>query len=52
VVATEGPEHRPTFTVEVQAGPSIVAQGRGSSKQAAEQEAARQALLEWENNEE
>ncbi|HEY3118226.1 MAG TPA: ribonuclease III, partial [Chloroflexota bacterium] len=26
VVATEGPEHRPTFTVEVQAGPSIVAQ--------------------------
>jgi len=47
VLAVEGPEHRPVFTVEVQAGPDISATGIGPSKQAAEQEAARQALQAW-----
>lgn len=51
VVETEGPEHRPVFTVEVQAGPDVVARGRGPSKQAAEQEAAREALQAMHNEE-
>ncbi len=44
VLAVEGPEHRPSFRVEVRVVDSIVKEGRGSSKQAAEQDAARQAL--------
>jgi ribonuclease-3 len=47
VISVEGPEHRPLFTVEVQAGDGIVGTGVGSSKQAAEQEAARNALAVW-----
>ena len=49
VVSTEGPEHRPVFTVEVTAEGGVSGTGIGSSKQAAEQEAARQALQEWTN---
>jgi len=45
VVQETGPEHQKTFTVEVVAGENVVARGRGSSKKAAEQEAAR-ILLE------
>ena len=45
VVAEAGPEHRKTFTVEVDAGQGLAAQGVGSSKKAAEQEAAK-VLLE------
>lgn len=47
VTSIEGPEHRPLFTVEVQAGDGINGVGVGTSKQAAEQEAARNALEVW-----
>ena len=47
VVSTEGPEHRPIFTVEVTAEGGVSGTGVGSSKQAAEQEAARKALEAW-----
>lgn len=43
-VAVSGPDHRRQFTVEVMVDERVVGSGRGSSKQAAEQEAARQAL--------
>ena len=49
VVAVEGPEHQPTFTVEVQAGDRITGRATGRSKQAAEQEAAQRALEGWED---
>ena len=44
VVEETGPEHQKTFTVEVVAGGDVVARGRGTSKKAAEQEAARIVL--------
>lgn len=44
VVEEAGLEHQKTFTVEVLAGDSIVARGRGASKKAAEQEAAKLVL--------
>jgi ribonuclease-3 len=44
VVATEGPDHAKTFTVEVWLGNYLAAEGSGSSKQVAEQTAARAAL--------
>jgi ribonuclease-3 len=44
VVQETGPEHQKTFTVEVVAGENVVARGRGTSKKAAEQEAARIVL--------
>jgi ribonuclease-3 len=44
VVEETGPEHQKTFTVEVIAGENLVARGRGGSKKAAEQEAARIVL--------
>jgi ribonuclease-3 len=44
VVEETGPEHQKTFTVEVLAGDKVVARGRGTSKKAAEQEAARVVL--------
>jgi ribonuclease-3 len=46
VVAAEGPDHAKTFTVEVWLGDTIAASGSGSSKQVAEQIAARTALAE------
>lgn len=45
VVQEAGPEHQKVFTVEVVAGDNLVARGRGPSKKAAEQQAAK-ALLE------
>lgn len=39
-----GPEHRKTFAVEVTAGNHLRARGRGSSKKAAEQQAAQDLL--------
>lgn len=45
VVEEAGPEHQKTFTVEVTAAPHRTARGRGSSKKAAEQQAA-QSLLD------
>lgn len=44
VVEETGPEHQKTFTVEVLASDRVVARGRGTSKKAAEQEAARMVL--------
>jgi ribonuclease III len=44
VVEESGPEHQKTFTVEVWAGDNLMARGRGGSKKAAEQEAARLIL--------
>jgi ribonuclease-3 len=44
VVAEEGPDHDKEFTVEVVVGDKIWGVGKGHSKQAAEQDAAEQAL--------
>jgi ribonuclease-3 len=44
VVEVTGPGHSPAFTVEVIAGANLRALGRGSTKQAAQQAAARAAL--------
>lgn len=44
VVEETGPEHKKTFTVEVLASEMVTARGRGTSKKAAEQEAARLVL--------
>ncbi len=41
-----GPDHAKVFTVEVLAGDSVLGQGSGRSKRAAEMDAARQALQE------
>lgn len=46
VVAAEGPAHQPRFTVEVVVGELVVARGEGTSKQRAEQAAARAALAQ------
>ena len=46
VVKEGGLEHEKTFTVEVKVGDSIIAEGSGGSKKAAEQQAARLALIE------
>ena len=45
-VFEEGPEHRKVFTVEVQVQGNALAQGIGHSKQEAEREAARNALVD------
>lgn len=47
-VHQSGPSHRRKFTVEVRLGDRVLATGQGSSKQAAEQEAARAALARLE----
>jgi ribonuclease-3 len=44
VVDTEGPAHDPTFKVTVAVADEVLASGSGSSKKAAEQAAAREAL--------
>ncbi len=44
LVGAEGPDHAKTFTVEVWLGERVAAVGAGSSKQVAEQAAARAAL--------
>ena len=44
LAAEEGPAHARTFTVTVSVGEQVLAHGRGSSKRAAEQQAARAAL--------
>ena len=48
VLAVQGPEHRPEFTVAVLANDERLAVGSGPSKQAATQAAA-QAALAWLN---
>ena len=44
VINEEGPSHNKTFTVEVKVDGIVMASGVGSSKKAAEQEAAKNAL--------
>ncbi|MFQ5817385.1 MAG: ribonuclease III [Terriglobia bacterium] len=44
LVATRGPEHRKEFSVAVWVDDVLVAKGRGVTKKAAEQQAAKQAL--------
>ena len=46
VVKSEGPDHAKTFWVVAKAGDLILGEGRGRSKQEAEQEAARMAIEE------
>ncbi len=45
VVSQQGPSHDREFTVEVVLGDMVAGRGQGRNKQAAEQEAARMALL-------
>ncbi len=45
LVSQEGPSHKREFTVEVLLGEQVAGRGQGRNKQAAEQEAARAALL-------
>jgi len=45
VVTSTGPDHEKVFTVEVYAGSVPLAKARGNSKKAAEQNAAKKALL-------
>lgn len=44
VAAEAGPDHRKSFSVELTVRDQVVARGRGASKKAAQQAAARQAL--------
>lgn len=52
VLSEEGPDHKKTFTMGVYLGDDLVAEGEGSSKQIAEQQAARAGLIEkqWIND--
>jgi ribonuclease-3 len=45
LIGQEGPSHNREFTVEVLLGEQVAGRGQGRNKQAAEQEAARAALL-------
>jgi ribonuclease-3 len=45
LVSQEGPSHKREFTVEALLGDEVAGKGQGRNKQAAEQEAARAALL-------
>lgn len=48
MVASEGPDHAKTFTVQVLVGDDVWGEGRGRSKQAAAQAAAAEALIKSE----
>ena len=48
VTGAEGPEHEKEFRVEVAIGDRLMGSGRGGSKRAAAQEAARAALKQLE----
>ncbi len=47
---TEGPPHAPQFTVGITIGGPLIAKGTAKSKKAAEQQAARKAILALQNN--
>lgn len=47
VTGAEGAEHEPIFSVDVVVGPVVIGSGRGRTKRAAEQQAARDALDAW-----
>ena len=44
LIGESGPDHNKTFTVEVHLNSNVIGTGEGSSKKAAEQDAAKQAL--------
>lgn len=48
VIEEVGPDHDKVFTLGVYSGNQLVSKGTGPSKQAAQQEAAREALLQYE----
>jgi ribonuclease III len=48
LVAESGPDHKKVFLVEVWADGSCLGRGEGKTKKEAEQQAARSALLQWE----
>jgi ribonuclease-3 len=48
-VSEEGPDHAKVFTVEVLVDDQVLGRGTGRSKQAAEQEAAQEALTAWQS---
>lgn len=48
VISDEGPDHNKLFTVGVYAHKKLIGEGKGSSKQRAEQLAATDALQNWE----
>ena len=50
VLEESGPDHAKTFRVGVYTGKTLSAEGAGSSKQAAEQEAAKAALEKWDKS--
>lgn len=45
LVSRQGPDHAPTFQSQVESGGRVLAQGTGSSKKSAEQQAARAAIV-------
>jgi ribonuclease-3 len=47
VISESGPDHAKTFKMGVFLGEKITAEGEGTSKQTAEQEAAKKALAAW-----
>jgi len=47
VIAEEGPSHRRLFRIECRIGGAAVGTGEGTSKKAAQQEAARLALAAY-----
>jgi ribonuclease-3 len=51
LVSTSGPAHERRFEVEVLVGETVLGRGRGSSRKQAEQEAAREALDGWDEDE-
>lgn len=50
IIGEEGPDHAKRFIVEVQIGSRVAGTGRGSTKKAAEQEAAYHAIIELKGN--
>ncbi len=50
VVRAEGPDHRRSFVVAVEVDEKPLAEGSGSSKKLAEQEAAREAIRAWQDS--
>lgn len=47
VLSEEGPDHQKQFRIGVYASGKLIAEGSGTSKQRAEQDAAAQALADW-----
>lgn len=48
VISEEGPDHNKAFLIAVKIGDKVWGEGKGASKQAAQQEAAKKAVLKYE----